>query len=120
MPSKSAKTLEQQHLDWSAQQGRILSDNNRAVQHFEPSQFAPEELPHYFLRRDCAHAAFRSWIAASSPGSDRSECSSSSSVLSPNARDAGIVGAWNRTLFLGRGGFENTTDATETVFNLQV
>lgn len=95
------------HLDWSSKQGRILTFAGRAEEFYKADMFAEEELPHYELDHGTAQRSFLHWQEEAARGKALS------------ARGAGIVGCWSRPLFLGRGGFENTTDATEEVFNMQ-
>ena len=99
--------VDEVHLDWSSKQGRILTFAGRAEEFYKADMFAVEELPHYELDRGTAQRSFLRWQEAAARGEALS------------AREAGIVGCWSRPLFLGRGGFENTTDATEEVFNMQ-
>lgn len=99
--------VDEEHLDWSSKQGRILTFAGRAVEFYREDLFTVDELPHYELNHGQAEETFRRWSADARTG------------RALDARRAGIVGAWNRPLFLGRGGFENTSDAVEHVFNMQ-
>lgn len=90
-----------QHLDWSAKQGRILTDDGAALRHYSARNgfpFSPRELPHHYLERGRTRAAFRTWAAAP-------------------VRRSPIVGAWGRPLFAGRR--ERSTDRDEAVYNVQ-
>lgn len=92
-------------LDWTAKQGRILTDEGKATDHYCSERgfpFDANECPHYHLERGDTHSAFHRWAAAAS---DQEEISSP------------IVGAWSRPLFTGK--WEQSTDMEETVYNIQ-
>lgn len=102
-------------LDWTAKQGRILTDEGKAIDHYCSERgfsFAPNELPHYHLERGDTHQVFHRWaVAAAAASSDQEEEEAILSSSSP------IVGAWSRPLFTGK--WEQSTDREETVYNIQ-
>ena len=113
-PKKSTNTStsewRQNLLDWTAKQGRILTDEGKATEHYCSERgfpFASNELPHYHLERGDTHQVFHRWAAeaAAATASDQEETSSP------------IVGAWSRPLFTGK--WEQSTDTEETVYNIQ-
>mmetsp|Transcript_3811 Transcript_3811/g.4969 ORF Transcript_3811/g.4969 Transcript_3811/m.4969 type:complete len:106 (+) Transcript_3811:124-441(+) len=56
-------------LGWTAKQGRILTDEGKATEHYCSERgfpFASNELPHYHLERGDSHQVFRRWAAAAS------------------------------------------------------
>ena len=94
-------------LGWTAKQGRILTDEGKATEHYCSERgfpFASNELPHYHLERGDSHQVFRRWAAAASSCNDQEG-------KSP------IVGAWSRPLFTGK--WEHSTDNDEVVYNIQ-
>ncbi|KAL9187852.1 hypothetical protein ACHAXT_006230 [Thalassiosira profunda] len=118
-----------EHLEWSAKQGRVLTDNGKALQHYSAENgfpFAPEELPHHYMSigRDISCSVFKKWAK------DRRALSGEQGgiktppqlVLSNGARasvlqPSPIVGAWDRPLFAGT--WEHSTNEQETVYNVQ-
>ena len=97
-------------LDWTAKQGRILTDEGKAIEHYCSERgfpFASNELPHYHLERGDSHEVFHCWAA---------EAASSSSCADQEEQSP-IVGAWSRPLFTGT--WEHSTDNEETVYNIQ-
>ena len=106
-PQKNTNNSLQNLLDWTAKQGRILTDEGKATEHYCSERgfpFASNELPHYHLERGDSHEVFHCWAA---------EAVSSSSC----AEQSPIVGAWSRPLFAGT--WEHSTDNEETVYNVQ-
>jgi hypothetical protein len=92
----------QRHLDWSDKQRRILTANGKAESYYTPERgfaFTESELPHFYLLQstDTTRRTFQEWKERS--GSNP------------------IAGAWKRPLFYG--GWENSTDQDERVFNVQ-
>jgi hypothetical protein len=109
---KSAGTVDnsEEYLGWSSKQGRILTCAGKAEQYFTKARgfpFADEELPHYHMTRNTAFNAFKEWNEALKRGGVK------------GGRQAGVVGAWYRPLFIGCDGFENSSHSEEHVFNLQ-
>ena len=89
------------HLEWSKKQGRILSGGGKVEEYYTSDRgfpFEESELPHYHLGRGDTHSAFSKWRGSTAP--------------SPL-----VVGVWKRPLFVG--GWDHTTDADETVYNVQ-
>jgi hypothetical protein len=87
-------------LDWTAKQGRILTDEGKATEYYCSERgfpFALSELPHYHLERGETHQVFHRWAAA--------------------ATQSPIVGAWTRPLFIGK--WEHSTNNEEIVYNIQ-
>jgi hypothetical protein len=92
----------ERHLDWSDKQRRILTANGKAESYYTLERgfpFTESELPHFFLLQstDTTRRIFQEWKKRS--GSNP------------------ITGAWKRPLFYG--GWENSTDQDERVFNVQ-
>ncbi|KAL7470203.1 hypothetical protein ACHAXS_010436 [Conticribra weissflogii] len=112
------------HLDWTAKQGRILTDNGNALNYYCKENgfpFAKEELPHYHLERGDSQTVFRGWarekfdeVNNSTPASEKNF---NNDVDVKRLHDSPIVGAWNRPLFTGK--WEHSTDADELVYNIQ-
>lgn len=97
-------------LGWSAKQGRIVTGGGPHVAErlFSAENgypFAEEELPHHHMIAGTSRNAYCSWRKERAPGS--------SSIPPPNW----MSGTWGRTIFTG--GWEHTTDETETCYNLQ-
>ena len=93
--------VEQRHLRWTSKQGHILTGGGTAETFYTPERgfsFESSELPHHYLIRKKSHETFKEWI------SSKSACSL-------------VAGAWNRALFVG--GWQNSTDAEERVYNVQ-
>ena len=91
-------------LDWSSKQSRILTGGGAASTLFVPPRFSfsQHELPHHHLRAGTSHSVFAEWARDLEHGST----------------DPGIIiGAWSRPLFAGT--WDHTTDADESVFNIQ-
>ncbi|KAL7506066.1 hypothetical protein ACHAXN_003413 [Cyclotella atomus] len=94
---------DEKHFDWSAKQGRILTDGGRALEYYTEANgfpFSAEECPHYHLERGETDV-FKKW----------------SQDFLASGRKHPIVGAWKRPLFASR--WEYSTDVDETVFNIQ-
>jgi hypothetical protein len=87
-------------LNWSAQQGDILTGGGRLEQLYNAPNFiwTGDELPHYHKMRGDTHEVFM-----------KLKTEGKTSTL--------VVGAWSRPLFVG--GWQHTGDHTETVFNVQ-
>jgi hypothetical protein len=97
----SLDDLRQNHLEWTAKQGYILTGGGRAEEYFTPERGFPyveEDLPHYHLGRKESHSIFSKWCQSKDP------CSL-------------ITGVWDRPLFTG--GWKHSTNEDETVFNIQ-
>ena len=110
MTTTPPNNWQQTLLDWTAKQGRILTDEGKAIEHYCSERgfpFASNELPHYHLENGDSHDVFHSWAA---------EAASSSSRLDQEDHSP-IVGAWSRPLFTGT--WEHSTDKEETVYNIQ-
>ena len=91
-------------LAWSAKQGRILTDEGKAVEYYCSERgfpFATTELPHYHLEKGDSHQVFHRWAAGDSS----------------RRRQSPIIGAWSRPLFVGK--WEHSTNDEETVYNIQ-
>ncbi|KAL3776352.1 hypothetical protein HJC23_010620 [Cyclotella cryptica] len=130
MNSIGEAASEEKHLDWSAKQGRILTDRGSALSYYSEENgfpFSPEvsgllhdctvmyrcssfnhapywvwqELPHYHLERGDSNSIFRNW---------------SKEFLQKRTK-CPIVGAWKRPLFAGK--WEHSTEEDEEVFNIQ-
>ena len=88
-------------MNWSAQQGNILTGGGRLEKLYNAPDFVwtEDQLPHYHKTRDDTHEVFAKWKAEGK-----------TSNL--------VAGAWSRPLFVG--GWQHTGDHTETVFNVQV
>jgi hypothetical protein len=113
------------HLGWSAKQGRILTDGGNALRYYSHETghpFLSEELPHYHLERGDTHPIFLTWAKERCDRLDAREERSPILVL-PGAVTATIlpsspiVGAWSRTIFAGR--WEHTSDKDEVSYNIQ-
>jgi hypothetical protein len=90
------------HLDWSDKQRRILTADGKAESYYTPERgfaFTENELPHFHLLQsaETTRRIFQEWKISS--GSNP------------------VTGAWKRPLFYG--GWENSTDQDERVFNVQ-
>ena len=97
-------------LDWTAKQGRILTDEGKAIRYYCSERgfpFTSNELPHYHLERGDSHVVFHRWAEATAAASSDADQEKSSP----------IVGAWRRPLFTGR--WEHSTDREEIVYNIQ-
>ena len=106
----------EEHLDWSAKQSRILTDNGKANEHYSSENgipFSQSELPHYHLRRGDSRAVFRSWATGIHDGETRQM----PFVAATRILRCPVVGVWARPLFAGR--WESSTDRDETVYNIQ-
>ena len=99
--------MDDQYLDWSAKQGRILTAGGKANLYYRASAgypFLPEELPHHHLEKGDSREVFRGWARRR----QQEEWGPSSHP---------IVGAWKRSLFVGR--WEHSTENDEVVYNVQ-
>ena len=106
--------LDQEWLDWSAKQARILTGGGKAVaeQHYTAKNgyaFSEDELPHHHLARGDTHEAFARFKQEADAFRER--------VVSGPARsvEGGLVwdwvcGAWGRSIFVG--GWEHSDAAT--------
>jgi len=97
-------------LGWSAKQGRIVTGGGPHVAErlFSAENgypFEEDELPHHHMIAGTSREAYGGWRQERAPGG--------SSVAPPNW----MSGTWGRTIFTG--GWEHTTDETETCYNLQ-
>lgn len=95
---------ERQHLDWSAKQGRILTDSGNALRYYSRENgfpFVPSELPHYYLERGDSDIVFKQWAR----------------MMKDRQYTSPIIGAWDRPIFAGR--WEHTTNEDEIVYNIQ-
>jgi len=100
----------EEYLDWSSKQGRILTCDGKAAKLFTGDRgfvFTDSELPHHYMMHRCNYHVFFNWTDQIKNRRRKS------------GRDAGVVGAWYRPLFLGCDGFENSTHHDEEVFNVQ-
>lgn len=88
-------------MNWSAQQGHILTGGGRLEKLYNAPDFVwtEDQLPHYHKTRHDTHEVFAKWKAEGK-----------TSNL--------VAGAWSRPLFVG--GWQHTGDHIETVFNVQV
>mmetsp|Transcript_28857 Transcript_28857/g.59231 ORF Transcript_28857/g.59231 Transcript_28857/m.59231 type:complete len:441 (+) Transcript_28857:94-1416(+) len=112
------------HLDWTAKQGRILTDNGNALSYYSEENgfaFAEEELPHYHLERGNSHTVFRGWAREKFDEVDTFIPASINHLMEyvkvKRLHGSPIVGAWNRPLFTGK--WEHSTDSDEVVYNIQ-
>jgi hypothetical protein len=101
---------QQDHLDWSDRQGRILTANGRAIAYWSAVPFEEADLPHYWLERGGTRQAFDEWNEAR----DRAPRIGGTGG---EDHDAIIVGAWSRTVFFGEWDFSTRRD--EHAYNLQ-
>ena len=126
-------------LDWSATQGRILTNNGKANKYFTKENgfaFEDEQLPHYHLELCDCEETFLNWYQQIDEvnmnnnnnynnnnkyikNKSKGKVKYRYNCISTTAYEAGIIGAWKRPLFAGCGFFENTSEFTENVFNLQ-
>ncbi|KAL7425643.1 hypothetical protein ACHAXM_000461 [Skeletonema potamos] len=115
-------------LDWTAKQGRILTDEGKAIRYYCSEQgfpFTSNELPHYHLERGDSHVVFHRWAEATAAASGDShvvfhrwaEATAAASSDADQEKSSPIVGAWSRPLFTGR--WEHSTDREEIVYNIQ-
>ena len=91
-----------QALDWTPKQGRILTGGGVAESLYTAERgfpFEMEQLPHHHLTNGTSVSCFRSWRAQGRVGPL-------------------VCGVWNRPLFVG--GMEHSSDNTELVYNTQV
>jgi len=119
-----------QHLDWTAKQGRILTDSGKALQHYSEGNgfpFLQQELPHHHLECGRTESVFRKWamerLTALEGQNDKAKeaipvlilpnGTKAKSLLSPSP----IVGVWDRPLFAGK--WEHSTNNDERVYNVQ-
>ena len=101
-------------LDWTAKQGRILTDEGRANDYYCSERgfpFASNELPHYYLEKGNSHEIFHRWAEAAATNTNTPSSADKEQVKSP------IVGVWSRPLFVGK--WEYSTDKDEIVYNVQ-
>lgn len=92
------------HLEWSAKQGRILTDSGNALRYYSQEKgfpFLPSELPHHHMERGDSDITFKQWAR----------------IIKEKQYSSPIVGAWDRPLFAGR--WEHTTNEDEIVYNIQ-
>jgi len=95
---------ERQHLEWSAKQGRILTDSGNALRYYSRENgfpFVPSELPHYYLERGDSDIVFKQWAK----------------IMKDKQYTSPIIGVWDRPIFAGR--WEHTTNEDEIVYNVQ-
>jgi hypothetical protein len=100
----SLDQCERRHLEWSARQGRILTDCGNALRYYcreNGFPFVPSELPHHHMVRGDTHVIFKQWAK----------------IINERRYSSPIVGAWDRPLFAGR--WEHTTNENEIVYNVQ-
>lgn len=93
-------------MDWTAKQGRILTDSGNALQYYSQQNgytYTKEELPHYYLEQGVTHSIFRKRAIEDS--------NRRRTTYSP------IIGVWDRPLFAGK--WEHTTNNDEIVYNIQ-
>lgn len=98
--SKSSIILKK-HLNWTATQGHILTCGGRANELYTAERGFPwsdSELPHYHLQNGQTHEVFSAWKKTQPPAKL-------------------LTGVWDRPLFCG--GWMNTTDHDEWVYNVQ-
>jgi hypothetical protein len=113
------------HLDWSAKQGRLLTDGGNALRYYSHENgfpFLPEELPHHHLERGDTHPVFNRWAKERCEGrKNRTDgppvLALSSTVTATMMQSSPIIGAWKRSIFAGR--WEHTTNKEEINFNVQ-
>ena len=103
-------------LDWSAKQGRILTDEGKAIEYYCSERgfpFTSDELPHHHLEKGDSHEVLHGWAvtAAAAAANRTNDDDDSSSQRCP------IIGAWSRPLFTGK--WEHSTNNEEIVFNIQ-
>ena len=94
------ETNENQLLDWTSKQGRILTAEGKAELYYTSKRgypFEETELPHHHLLQKTTQDLFWKWS------------SSQSSIP--------ICGAWKRPLFVGE--WEHSTEHDELVYNIQ-
>lgn len=109
---------DEEHLDWSAKQSRILTDGGKANEHYSKENgypFTPSELPHYHLRRGDSHDVFRGWAT----GIDDGETRRVPFFAASRVLRCPVVGVWGRPLFAGSAGGRFEFSTNETVYNIQ-
>jgi len=102
-------------LDWSAKQGRILTDEGKAVEYYCSERgfpFTSAELPHHHLEKRNSHEVFHGWAVTAAAAANRTNDDDDSS-----RQRCPIIGAWSRPLFTGK--WEHSTNNEESVFNIQ-
>jgi hypothetical protein len=98
-------------LDWSAQQGRVLTSEGEANDLYTKERgfgFQQNELPHYLKVRGEVRETFNSW---------RDELKEKQQQQQLQKPQQSLVGCWSRPLFASR--WDNTTNKTEDCYNLQ-
>ena len=114
--------LKQEHLDWSDQQRRILTDNGNAEIWYHPERgypFTENELPHYYLQHNKQQQSMSSreiFLQWKLQQQSVVEPTNHVTQMLKNTHHP-IVGIWERTLFYG--GLEYTTNRTEYTYNIQ-
>lgn len=101
LKNENYEELLQQHMSWTAKQGLILTGGGKAEELYTNERgypFAKEECPHYHLLKGQTHQVFQTWKRSAPKASL-------------------VTGVWNRTIFVG--GWHNTTDKDEIVYNIQ-
>ncbi|KAL7456324.1 hypothetical protein ACHAWC_007841 [Mediolabrus comicus] len=114
MKKEANTNMETSLLDWSAKQGRILTDEGKAVEYYCSERgfpFTSAELPHHHLEKRDSHEVFHGWAVTAAAANRTNDDDDSSSQRCP------IIGAWSRPLFTGK--WEHSTNNEEIVFNIQ-
>lgn len=114
----------QQHLDWTAKQGRILTDSGNALQYYCEDNgfpFSHEELPHYHVERGDSNYVFRKWsqeaIQRQENPTQKYAVDVAEGVSATTLHVSPIIGVWKRPLFTGK--WEHSTEDDEIVYNVQ-
>ena len=93
---------EEEYLDWSSKQGKILTCDNKANDYFTAERgfpFHENDLPHYHMIKEDCEITFKRWYL-------------DFSFSKYNGLLAGVVGAWKRPLFIGCNLCEKNIDNT--------
>jgi hypothetical protein len=108
------ENLQNELMDWTSKQGRILTANGTAPNLYTAERgfpFSETELPHYYLTNDSTHDTFSKWAK------EYNEEQKLQTMKDKNSNSNPVCGAWSRPLFIGQ--WEHSTGEQETVYNIQ-
>mmetsp|Transcript_17436 Transcript_17436/g.37667 ORF Transcript_17436/g.37667 Transcript_17436/m.37667 type:complete len:434 (-) Transcript_17436:2550-3851(-) len=118
----------QNHLNWTAKQGRILTDSGNAIRYYTKKNgfpFSLHELPHHYLEQGASRSMFRKWAKERNALLSEEKINRKTppvltlphGIKATALQVSPIIGAWDRPLFAGK--WEHSTNKEEIVYNIQ-